>query len=63
LNVWRSESKVLKNLGTYQKENISRYGKWREQWNVREGTNRNADLGLSVQFCGVISDRNGHSET
>jgi hypothetical protein len=29
------------------------------QWNLRQVTKGNMDLGLSVQFCGVITDRNG----
>jgi len=29
----------------------------------RQGAKGNMDLGLSVKDCGVISDRNGHSET
>ena len=33
----------------------------KDPWNVRQGTNGNTDLGLSVQFCGVISYRNGRS--
>ena len=34
-----------------------------DKWNVRQGTNGNMNLVLSVQFCGVISDRNGGSAT
>ena len=30
---------------------------------MRQGTKGNMDLGPSVQFCGVISDRNGRPET
>ena len=63
LNVRQSISKVRKNWSHSVGGNVCRYGKWREQWNVREGTKRNADLGLIVQVCGVISDRNGCPET
>jgi len=38
-------------------------GEQTDQWNVRRGTNGNTDLDLSVQFCRVISDRNGRSAT
>ena len=46
-----------------QKENVCTYSKQRVKWNVRQSVNGNTDLGLSVQSCAVISDRNGRPET
>ena len=52
LNVWQSESKVRKNSSHSQRQNVCRYGKWREQWNVPQGTNGNKVLGMISSFVG-----------
>jgi len=46
-----------------QTENVCSYGKQRDKWNVRRGINGKTDVGLSVQSCAVILDRNGRPET
>jgi hypothetical protein len=50
LNVWRSESNVIQLDREYLQ-----LTKRTVKWNVQEGTNKNADLGLSLQFCETIS--------
>ena len=57
-------------MGTNDKDKLSneqqircslhcRYGNCKDKWNVRQETHGNTDLGLSVQFWGVISDGQG----
>jgi len=62
LSVWQSELKVLKNWSPTQRENVCTYGKWREQWNVRQGRNGNTELGLFCAVFGVILNRNDRPE-
>jgi len=62
LNVWQSESNVLINLVHTVRQRMFADRRCRQKWNVRQGTNGNMDLGLIVQFRGVISDRNGRPQ-
>ena len=56
LYTWQSESNVLTKLVTQSERECLQVRDGIDKWNVRQEMYGNTNLGLSVKFCGAISD-------